>query len=296
MESNGQLTIFPEKKSPVAIRREMVGNPAVMGALNPVERAVFLASTATTIGEYESSKLVSELKGALVWIAKDVGYRATDEADRQYIVIRTAELLKRYYSKLTLKDFRMAFEMSITGQLDDYLPRTREGKPDRGHYQQFNAEYVCKILDAYTARRGAVLKKAFESVEEPEPKQADGMKVEYRKAAIAELYGYFESFKVSGILNTSAMTDIVIYNILSEYGLAVPVEVSPDDQKRVWQKTINDYARRGYVGDVNRLKENGPDDPELEHGAFVLARHKAIKDVFKKIVEQGKTIQDYISL
>lgn len=296
MECNGQLIISPEKKSPVAIRREMVGNPVVMGALNPVERAVFLASTATTIGEYESSKLVSELKGALVWIAKDVGYRATDEADRQYIVIRTAELLKRYYSKLTLKDFRMAFEMSITGQLDDYLPRTRDGKPDRGHYQQFNAEYVCKILDAYTARRGAVLKKAFESVEEPEPKQADGMKVEYRKAAIAELYGYFESFKVSGILNTSAMTDIVIYNILSEYGLAVPVEVSPDDQKRVWQKTINDYARRGYVGDVNRLKDNGPDDPELEHGAFVLARHKAIKDVFKKIVEQGKTIQDYISL
>lgn len=294
MEYNGTMAVATVGKSPVAIRREMVKDSAVMSALNPVERAVFLASTAKVFSEYDAKDLASELAVSLKWICKDVGFRPTDEQERQYIVIRTTELLKKYYPTLTLKDFKMAFEMSITGQLDEYLPRTRDGKADRNHYQQFNAEYVCKILDAYKARRGAVLKKAFESVERPEPQIADKMKEEYRKAAISELYGHFEWFKTSGILNTSAMTDIVFYNILAEYGLAEPVIVGPEEQKQIWQRTVNDYARRGYVGDVNRLKQNGPTDPELEHGAFVLARHKAIKKVFNDIIAKGKTIKDFI--
>ena len=294
MDYNGTTAVATVKKSLVELRRQMVGDPAVMGALDPVERAVFLASSATTVAEYDPKQLTAELSVALKWICKDVGFRATDESERQYLVIRTAEILKRYYPTITLKDFRMAFEMSITGQLDDYLPKTRDGRADRGHYQQFNAEYVCKILDAYKARRGAVLKKAFEAVEKPETKQADGMKVEYRKAAIAELYGYFETFKASGILNTSAMTDIVIYNILSEYGLAVPVTVTVEEQKQVWQRTVNDYARRERTGDVNRLKANGINDPELEHGSFILARHRAIMDTFRAIIKQGKTIKELI--
>ena len=282
------------KQSPVAIRREMMRNPVVLGALDPVERAVFLASTAKTVGEYNPAELATELRNTLVWIAKDVGYRSPDEADRQYIVIRTTELLRRYYAGLTLKDFRMAFEMSITGQLDDYLPRTRDGKPDRGHYQQFNAEYVCKILDAYKARRGAVLKKAFEAGEKPETATADGLKEEYRKAAVAELCGHFESFKACGILNTTPMADLVYYNILSEYGLAVPVEITAEDQKQVWQKTVNSYSRRGMIGDVNRLKANGTADPELEGGAYTIARHRALKAVFRGLIEQGKTIQEFV--
>lgn len=294
MQSVEQTAIVAVKKSPVELRRELIGNATVMGALTPVERAVFLASTAKTIAELTPSELANELRTALKWICKDVGYRLQDDGDAQYLIIRTSEILKRYYSKLTLKDFRMAFEMSITGQLDEFLPRTRDGKADRGHYQQFNAEYVCKILDAYTARRGAVLKKAFEAMETPKIQIEDGMKDEYRKAAIEELNAHFISFKESGILNTSPMTDLVFWNILSEYGLVVPVTVTPDEQKAVWQRTINHYARRGMVGDVNELKKNGIDDPRLEHGSFVLARHKALIRIFSGLIEQGIEISDYI--
>lgn len=294
MQSVEQTAIVAVKKSPVELRRELIGNATVMGALTPVERAVFLASTAKTIAELTPSELANELRTALKWICKDVGYRLQDDGDAQYLIIRTSEILKRYYSKLTLKDFRMAFEMSITGQLDEFLPRTRDGKADRGHYQQFNAEYVCKILDAYTARRGAVLKKAFEAMETPKIQIEDGMKDEYRKAAIEELNAHFISFKESGILNTSPMTDLVFWNILSEYGLVVPVTVTPDEQKAVWQRTINHYARRGMVGDVNELKKNGIDDPRLEHGSFVLARHKALIGIFSDLLKQGKSIKEIV--
>ena len=294
MEQNNQIAVRPVQKTAVMIRREMVKIPAVMGALGPVEKAVFLASTAKTIAEYDAAELAAELATALKWICKDIGYRSPDESDRQYLVIRTAEILKRYYAGLSLKDFRMAFEMSITGQLDDYLPRTRDGRADRWHYQQFNAEYVCKILDAYKARRGAVLKKAFEAVETPELKPGNVDKSAYRKEAIADLFAVFDEYRETGVLNTSAVAELVFYNILTEYGLAAPITVTVEDQKQVWQRTINDYARRGYVGDVNRLKTVGIAAPELEHGSFVLARHRALKAVFRGIIEQGKTIQEFI--
>lgn len=294
MGYNGTTAVATVKKSPVEIRREMVGNPAVMGALDPVERAVFLASSVKTIAEYQPAELTSELATALKWICKDVGFRATDESERQYLVIRTVEILKRYYATMTLKDFRMAFEMSITGQLDDYLPRTRDGRADRGHYQQFNAEYICKILDAYKARRGAVLKKAFEAAEPTEQANAPVDKSAYRKEAIADLFAAFDEYRETGVLKTSAVAELVFYNILAEYGFAMPVTVTIEDQKQVWQRTVNDYARRERTGDVNRLKANGINDPELEHGSFVLARRKALKAVFRGIIEQGKSITDYI--
>lgn len=293
-QANDKLIVAPVKKSAVMIRRELIGNADVLGALTPVERAVFLASTAKTIAEITPEQLAVELRTALKWICKDVGYRIQDEADSQYLVIRTAEILKRYYSNLTLKDFRMAFEMSITGQLDEFLPRNRDGKADRGHYQQFNAEYVCKILDAYALRRGSVLKKAFDAIETPEITTGEDKKQEYRREAINHLYEAFDEFRETGRLNTSSVTDLVFWNILADNGLVVPVEITTEEQKKVWQRTINEYARRGMDSDVNRLKSAGIDAPELEHGSFILARHKALQKIFAQLIEQGIRLADCI--
>ena len=296
MQSTNENGLVAVKKTPVELRRELIGNANVMGVLTPVERAVFLASTAKTIAEITPTDLAKELRAVLKWICKDVGYRLQDDADAQYLVIRTSEILKRYYPKLTLRDFKMAFEMSITGQLDDYLPRTRDGKADRGHYQQFNAEYICKILNAYNSRRGDVLKKAFEAMETPETENVGSDKNEYRREAIKDLYEAFDAFRETGRLNTPAVADLVFYNILTEYGLAAPVTVTLEDQKQVWQKTVNDYARRGMVGDVNELKQNGVADPRLEHGSYVLARHKALEKIFAGLIEKGVEISEYVKL
>ena len=295
-QANDKLIVAPVKKSAVMIRRELIGNAYVMGALTPVERAVFLASTAKTIAEITPEQLAVELRTALKWICKDVGYRIQDEADSQYLVIRTAEILKRYYPNLTLKDFRMAFEMSITGQLDEFLPRNRDGKADRGHYQQFNAEYVCKILDAYALRRGSVLKKAFDAIETPEITTGEDQKQEYRREAIKHLYEAFDEFRETGRLNTSSVTDLVFWNILADNGLVVPVEITPEEQKKVWQRTVNEYARRGMDSDVSRLKSAGIDAPELEHGSFILARHKALEKIFAQLIERGSGIAEYVKL
>ena len=295
MEQNNQIAVRPVQKTAVMIRREMVNIPGVMDALGPVEKAVFLASTAKTIAEYNAAELSAELAVALKWICKDVGYRSPDESDRQYLVIRTAEILKRYYAGLSLKDFRMAFEMSLTGELDDFLPRGRDGQPDRNHYQQFNAEYICKILNAYKVRRGWIMKKAYENVpkqaEKPDPKLERYYKNETRRDCI----NAFESFKENGRLpEMSPIAEMLCYDTLAAAGLAEKVEITLADQKEILKRTINDYARRGYIGSVHRLQRTGTDDPELEHGSFVLARRKALAATFRRMVEQEINITDYI--
>lgn len=299
METNNQLIIasarVPSVEQAVIKRREMVKSSAVMGVLEPIEKAVFLASTAKTIAEYSAADLSAELAVALKWICKDVGYRSPDENDRQYLVIRIAEILKRYYAGLTLKDFRMAFEMSLTGELDDFLPKGRDGQPDRNHYQQFNAEYVCKILNAYKGRRAWVLRKAIEAAPKEEVQPDPEIERYYNNETRKECIKAFESYKANGYMpDISPIAEMLYYKELAAVGLAEKIEITLADQKEIWQRIINDYARRGYVGDVRRLKESGTDDPELEHGSFVLARRKALVATFRRMVEQGINITDYI--
>ena len=289
------VTIY-KPKTAVMVRREMVAIPAVMDALGPVEKAVFLASTAKTVAEHDGNELLAELTKALRFIAKDVGYRDTDETERGYLVVRVAEILKRYYGNLTVKDFKMAFEMSITGELDDYLPKGRDGQADRGHYQQFNAEYVCKILNAYKYRRAAVLKKANDAIPpEPEKTVSPDESRKMRNATKSECVKAFEYFKENGHLpEISPIGEMLYYKLLADVGLAREIVVTVDEQKAILQRTINELARKGMVGDMQRLKQAGPDAPELQYGAFSIARKKALNAAFERMVADGIEITDYI--
>lgn len=291
------VTIY-KPKSAVVVRREMAKIPAVMDALGPVERSVFLASTDKTIAEYDANELSIELAKALKWIAKDVGYRATDESERGYLIVRVAEILKRYYDGLTMRDFKMAFEMSITGELDDYLPKGRDGQADRGHYQQFNAEYVCKILNAYKYRRAAVLKKANDAIPpEPEKPMDPQESRRLRNATKSECIKAFEYFKENGHLpEMSPIGEMLYYQLLADVGLAREIVVTVDEQKVILQRTINQLAAKGMVGDMRRLKDAGTDAPDIQHGAFTLARKKALKAAFERMVADGIEITDYIKL
>lgn len=287
------VTIY-KPQTGVMLRREMAKMPAVMEGLSPIEKSVFLASTAKTFAEYDNTELVAELAKALKYIAKDVGYRDTDEGERGYLVVRLCEILRRYYGGFSLRDFRMAFEMSITGELDEFLPKNRDGQADRGHYQQFNAEYVCKILNAYKGRRNKILKKASEQMppqeERPDPvKEAYWLNKMRRDCVMAYLH-----YKYCGRIRLSPIGEMLCYDTLAAVGLADEVEVTPEVQKKVWQKTINEYLLRGAFSGVKKLKEAGSTDPEIEDGAYILARRKALRSTFEWMVEHEIQITDYI--
>ena len=281
--------------SAVIARREMAKMPAVMNALGPVDRSVFLASSAKTIGEYDNVELAKELSKALKYIAKDVGYRMSDESELGYLVVRICEILKRYYFLLTLRDFRMAFEMSITGELDDYLPKNRDGNADRGHYQQFNAEYICKILNAYKLRRDEVLQQAQNAMPVSEPVVDQQQAVKWRNLTKRELIEAYEYYKEKHTLpEITTISEMLFYNLLSSVGLAGEIVVTLEDRTAIFEQTRTDLARRGMFGDFVRVKKSGVESSELQNGAYMRARRKALESTFEHMVENGIIITDYI--
>lgn len=278
------------KKSPVQIRREMVKSPGVLGVLEPIERAVFLASTAKTVAEYSDRDLAGELSNALRWIAKDVGYKSDNESDRQYLVIRVSEILKRYYGQLSLKDFRMAFEMCVTGELDEFLPKGRDGQPDRGHYQQFNAEYVCKVLNAYKSRRGWVLKKAYEAVPKKQVEPDKDMS-ETRRGLVKA----YEDYRVTGEFpKLSPIAEMLYYDILVEVGLAPALEVTDGDCENVLKRAVAWHLANGNFGAAKRMRELGTRDEDVRFDAYVTKRRKALREAFAGMAANNVDLTEYI--
>lgn len=154
----------------IDIRRQMVQLPEVAKSLSGVEKYIFAASTKTQIAEIDDATLVAKTGQMFRFIALDVGYIIpTNTDDWAYICTRLLDILKKYYSQMTLADIKLAFELATTGELDDYLPKDRNGQPDKAHYQQFNADYFAKILNAYRRKQNGVIHKAYQAL--PEPKK-----------------------------------------------------------------------------------------------------------------------------
>ena len=284
-----------KQKTAVEIRREMASVQEVMDALQPVERSVFLASTKKTISEFSEYELISEIKEDLSFIAKDVGARLPAGDELKYLVVRVAEILKRYYPGFSMRDFKMAFEMCIVGELDDFLPKGREGQADRGHYQNFNAEYICKVLAAYKMRRAQVLKRASDAMPEKEPERNPELERRIHNEICKDCVAAFEFFRENGYMpGMSPIAEMLYYQLLSDAGLAPEIAVTIEEQQAIFQRAIVAFAAKGLVGDMKRLKEIGPNAPELQHGAFEMARRRALAATFRRMAEQGITITDYI--
>lgn len=293
--SNKLTTI---EQTPALRRKAIARNAEVMSVLQPVERALFLASTDKSIDEIPSVELAKELRNALQWICKDVGFRSTSDADSQYLVVRTTEILKRYYRDLSLKDFRMAFEMCLTGELDMYLPRNRDGQPDRSHYQNFNAEYICRILNAYRNRRGDVFRKvAAKMPAESGPEMTSEAKRRLEQKARRYLLDAFEHFKQTSEFKVSAIQEIIFYEILSESGLADEIIVTDAERKEVLNRALSSMMLKGAsVGEMQRKKAAGTNAPEIAHPAFSLARHKALLKIFEDLKNNEIKLEDYVRI
>jgi len=290
------LTIAPPQKSVLEIRREIAKNQNVLNELEAPERAVFLASTEKPVKDYTSAELAKELYTAIQWISKDIGYRATSESDRQYIVIRTAEILKRYYPNFTLKDFRLAFEMCLTGELDEFLPKDRNGQPDRNHYQQFNADYVCKILNAYKGRRAWILRKANESAQRHEAKPVQD-NPSGRNNTRKECIAAFLYFKYHGKLPAwvTPLGIMLYYNLLASVGLADEMQATEEEKAAALQKTITQLSNSGQFVRARRAQVEKHQNRDVQHELLLATRRKALERTLAFIAESEKQINNYIS-
>lgn len=297
-KENTALEIYNTKPGTKAIevRRRMVQLPEVAKALNPVEKYVFAASTKTPIAEIDDAKLVENLSLLFKRIAIDVGYIIPqNENDWNYIQYRLLDILKRYYSDMTLADIKMAFELATTRELDEYLPKDKQGNPDKKHYQQFNADYFAKILKAYKQKQTDVIDKAYKAIpgknNEISPEQIRRFEIQrqWRNRYIFLCYKYTEKL-ILGLTD-----DMFLYEWLQKCGLADDVQVKEDDRKEAFAR----YMQRVAHGMINQytafqVRRKGTESPEIDFTAFEVARKKEIIKAFDRMIAEEIQVDNYM--
>lgn len=285
----------PPGTTAIAIRRAIAQTPAIVEKLEPIERSVFLASTAKVAQEYDDAELIAVMADTLKWIAKDIGIRDTESPNWKITIVRFGQILKRYYPLFSVKDIRMAFELMVTGELNDYLPKDRFGNPDKEHYQMFNADYFCKILNAYRVYRKAVINKAVEMVLKPVKQRNEAEERFYRNQTRKDIIAAFLFFKYRGYMpKLSPILEMLAYQDLAMVGLAEPFDVTPQEQQIILRRTLFELTQRQMIGDKKRIEQQGINAPDIQHGAYRLARSKALKRTFAEMVADEIQITDYI--
>lgn len=295
---NVALEIYNPKPGTKAIeiRRKMVQLPEVAKALNPVEKYIFAASTKTQISEIDDETLVAKLANMLKYIAMDVGFIIPQiTEDWQYIQARTLDILKRYYSNFTLSDIKLAFELATTGELDEFLPKDKQGNPDKNHYQQFNAEYLSKILNAYKRKQNVVIDKAFKVLPEPKTTFTPAMIREFEIQRQWRNRYIFLCYKYTGKLILGLTDDMFLYEWLQKCGLADDVQVKEDDRKEAFARYMQRVAR-GMINQYTafQVRRKGTESPEIDFTAFEVARKKEIIKAFDRMIAEEMQVDNYL--
>lgn len=280
----------------IDIRRQMLQLPEVAKSLSGVEKYIFAASTKMQIADIDDDTLIAKTGQMFRFIAMDVGYIIpTNPEDWAYICTRLLDILKKYYSQMTLADIKLAFELATTGELDDYLPKDSQGNPDKKHYQQFNADYFAKILNAYRRKQNGVIHKAYKALPEPKkeltPQQIRQFEIQrqWRNRYI------FLCYKYTGKLILGLIDDMFLYEWLQKCGLADDVQVKEDDRKEAFARYMQRVAR-GMINQYTafQVRREGTESPEIDFTAFEVARKKEIIKAFDRMIAEEMQVDNYM--
>lgn len=287
----------PPGTKAIDIRRQMVEVPEVAKALNSVDKFIFAASTKTLISELDDQKLVEKTKQLFRFIAMDVGFQVpNDPTDWAYICTRLLDLLKKYFASLSLADIKLAFEMAAMGELNEHLPKDRNGEPDKNHYQQFNAEYFGKILNAYKKKQGEVIHKAMKALPEPEHKPSEKELAYYHNQTLDSIKNAYLRYKDQNEFVVDGLLEMFIYNLLEKNNLVEPIKQTKEDR----EKALAVYLRRAAEGKVNQytarqVRNEGINSKEIDFTTFEIARIREIKKAFDRMIAEDVDINQYLN-
>lgn len=289
----------PPGTKAIDIRRQMVQLPEVAKALTGVDKFVFVASTKTLIAEIDDETMVNKTSQMFKFIAMDVGFRIpTDLTEWQYICTRLVDLIKRYYSDLTLADIKLAFEMATMGELDQWLPKDSQGNPDKNHYQQLNADYFAKILNAYKRKRNEIIGKAMYALPKPSNEMTTEQKKYYSNQTKAELILAFWEYKYTGnVSNMNQIREMLYYNRLVDVGLADSIVITDEDKQIALQKTLSRIAK-GMVNpyEAGHIRRQGVEHEAVKVAAIGVSERRTLYNAFDEMIREEIQITDFIKL
>lgn len=276
-------------------RRSMLEIPEVLKKLNSVEKFIFQASTKELISDIPDAILVKKLADIFRFIAKDVGYRIDNE-DWKMICTRLFKFLKMYHSNLTLAELPLAFELSATGDLDQFFEKDKDGKPDKNHYQQFNIDYFSKVLKAYKQKQNEVEIKAIDFIPKLEYKQSPEETNYYHNRTVYACFQCFEEYKESNELKLDGLKSVFVWEWLKSNNLVKDPVINEDHRN----KALSEYLRKSADGIINKytaaiVKNEGIESKELNFPSLEIARMESITKCFDKIIKDKIDINKFLN-
>lgn len=138
----------------IDVRIKIVNYDAKYNICSSVEKQILNASVKKPIAEIPDNVLIEKTRSLFRYIAFDVGYNIPDDVSIwSYTCTRLLDMLKKYFSTLSLSEIKIAFEFLLIGELNNYLPKDKAGNADKSHYQNFNIDYFSRVLNAYLAKK-----------------------------------------------------------------------------------------------------------------------------------------------
>lgn len=274
-------------------KKVMLTMPEVAAKLSPTEMAIAQAGVLDLIRFLPDNKLIEEVK-KLVWgICQDVGIRGMDKEDEkaQYDRTRFFTVLKKYYGDLSVNEVKAAFELAAVGTLDEYLPKDREGNPDKNHYQAFNLEYYSKILNAYRKKKSDVWGKVRLALPVPEVVISEEERQRNHQFLINEIYDAYIAYQKG--VSPNFPLSIYIKELQAQNHIKeLPVPTKKDYEKAYRKLLLSDMPRdvkkkirTEYEAnkDLKILKTSGSIKTEAELTVY----NNAIAKIFDTWIAQG---------
>ncbi len=117
---------------------------------------------------------------------------------------------------MAVDELRIAFKLGCQGDLNQWLPKDKDGIASMNHYQNFNAEYLGRVLKAYSELRQKELAKAQSKL----PTSFIEPEIDSERYLIDKLYTPYEMLKKGKYLFTD-LDERLLYNKLDRMGLVM---------------------------------------------------------------------------
>lgn len=262
--------------------------------LNSVDLMVCQAGAEVAIRNLEDADFIPKIATACKFICRDVGIRDWNNAEvMKYDALRFFQTIKRHYKDYTLEEIKLAFELAQIGELDEWLPKDRNGHADKNHYQAFSMEYYCKILNAYRRKKGISWHKARTALPAASVEITEEQKAENQKIFIQDIYDSFYAYKNDGI-NPNFALSIFINEFIAQ-GLI-------DQKPKPAELTINRAYTRILLSELPRQQKeavkqnfsiNKPSGMLLVE-AQLSENNIAIRKIYDDLIENGTDIKTVI--
>lgn len=243
------------------------------------------------IRSLDRKAVVAEIDSMVDYICKDVGINTSNNEDDGYYRIRFIDLVLKYYSDLSKSEIKLAFEMAIIGELDDFLPKYN-GQPDRNHYSRFSPEYAMKILNAYKRKKAQIKRKAEQYLPKEKEITPDQIKKQYMEF-IDYLDSRMNEYKDSG-KKQIFVKPLYVLHFFKYLGITKTIPDAKPDETKAFESIINGEYPSEFRDKIIRMKETKEVNSLLKTISESSIYNQKITEVFDYMIKHERKIKDYV--